>query len=199
MWASSFVRANIWRLAEIIVTEYDPEWPQMFEAIRRELVAALVGVPVAAIEHVGSTAVPGLAAKPAIDIDVVVAEKDVGEAIAALERAGYGYRGEMGVPDRHAFWAPPGTISQHTYVAAAGCLSLRNHLAVRDVLRADEGLRREYAETKARLAAETDEIEVYVEGKSAVLQRILAAAGIGSEELEAIEQINRAVQVTGCR
>jgi GrpB-like predicted nucleotidyltransferase (UPF0157 family) len=184
--------AKVGGMSEIVVREYDPEWPRMFEAVRVELRAALLRVPVVAIEHVGSTSVPGLAAKPVIDIDVIVAADVVPQAIAALERAGYVYRGEMGVPERHALLAPPGAINQHTYVTVQGCLSLRNHLGVRDVLRADVELRHAYAETKRRLAAETDDIEVYIEGKTAVLLRILAVAGIGDDELEAITEVNRA-------
>ena len=70
----------------IVVTEYDPGWPRRFEELRREYAAAMAdaGVPVVAIEHVGSTSVPGLAAKPVIDCDIVVAGRDVAAASDVL-------------------------------------------------------------------------------------------------------------------
>jgi GrpB-like predicted nucleotidyltransferase (UPF0157 family) len=74
----------------ITVVDYDPTWPDRFEALREEYARALAnaGVPVIAIEHVGSTSVPGLAAKPVIDCDIVVAEPDVAAAgLTAAERA----------------------------------------------------------------------------------------------------------------
>ncbi len=105
-------------------------------------------MPSAYVEHVGSTAVPGLAAKPVLDIDVVVPAGDVDAAVAALESAGYVHRGDLGVPDREAFHAPDDDPRRHVYVCRAGSLSVRNHLAVRDVLRRREDLREAYAAVK---------------------------------------------------
>ena len=72
----------------ILVTAYDSDWPMRFSRIRAELDRALGALPVRAIEHVGSTSVPGLAAKPVIDIDVVVDRPNLQDAIAALARIG---------------------------------------------------------------------------------------------------------------
>ena len=173
------------------MVDYDPQWPVAFATIRSTLEAALVGVPLIGIEHVGSTSVPGLAAKPIIDIDVIVDRSHVDDASAALESVGYRSLGEMGVPDRHAFKTPPGSIRQNTYVIVDGCLSLRNHLGLRDVLRGDPQLRDEYSSVKRRLAAATDDIDVYVDGKSDVVRRVLARAGLASAELDEIETGNR--------
>jgi GrpB-like predicted nucleotidyltransferase (UPF0157 family) len=175
----------------IEVVDYDPRWPEQFAELARRYEAALRGVPVLAIEHVGSTAVPGLAAKPVIDVDIVVAEEHVAATAAALEAIGYEPRGEQGVPQRWAFQAPEGTITTNTYVTLAGCLSLRNHLGVRDVLRADPDLRAEYGALKARLAASLDDIDAYVEAKSVVLQQVLARAGLGPDEQRLIDDLNR--------
>jgi GrpB-like predicted nucleotidyltransferase (UPF0157 family) len=175
----------------IVVVDYDPQWPVAFATIRSTLETVLADVPVIGIEHVGSTSVPGLAAKPIIDIDVIVDRSHVDNSIAALEAAGYRSLGEMGVPDRHAFKAPPGAIRQNTYVIVDGCLSLRNHLGLRDVLRDDPELRYEYSSIKRRLAAATDDIDVYVDGKSDVLRRVLARAGLAVAELDEIEAGNR--------
>jgi GrpB-like predicted nucleotidyltransferase (UPF0157 family) len=146
---------------------------------------------VVGIEHVGSTSVPGLAAKPIIDVDIVVPEAAVDAAISALAAIGYEPLGEMGIPRRWVCRAPDGEIRTNTYVVVDGSLSLRNHLAVRNVLRDDEALRAEYAEVKKRLARQVDDIDEYVEAKSAVLQRILEQAGITDDERAQIEEINR--------
>jgi GrpB-like predicted nucleotidyltransferase (UPF0157 family) len=175
----------------IVVVDYDPQWPKVFATIHQVLDNALRGVPVIAIEHVGSTSVPGLAAKPIIDVDVIVKRSDIDTVIAAMAAAGYSYLGDLGVADRHAFTAPTNAIRQNTYVVVDGCLSLRNHLALRGMLRANTDLRDEYAAVKRRLAAETDDIDVYVDGKSDVIRCILQQAGIGTEELDTIDDVNR--------
>ncbi|MEP7048600.1 MAG: GrpB family protein [Ilumatobacteraceae bacterium] len=175
----------------IVVVDYDPQWPVAFATISDTLRASLAGVAVIGIEHVGSTSVPELAAKPIIDIDVVVDRAQVDAAAAALEAVGYTPLGDMGVPDRWAFRAPEGSIRQNTYITVDGCLSLRNHLGLRSVLRADAELRDEYSAVKHRLAGETDDIDVYVDGKSAVVRRVLERAGLGVDDLDEIEAGNR--------
>lgn len=173
------------------VVAYDSHWPAQFDMLRRELSVALADVPVLAVEHVGSTSVPGLAAKPVIDIDIVVAAEQVSAAIAALADVGYSSLGELGVPDRHALAAPDDGVRRHVYVTVDGCLSLRNHLAVRDVLRADESLRAEYGAFKLGLAEqELTGIDEYVAAKSEILQRVLARGGIDPSERSDILRIN---------
>ena len=84
----------------ITVVPYSPEWPVQFERVADDLRRVLGDVPIVAIEHVGSTSVPGLAAKPVIDIDVIVQRGDVAAAISALVAAGYTHRGDLGVSTR---------------------------------------------------------------------------------------------------
>ena len=175
----------------IVVVDYDPQWPVAFATIRSTLETVLDCVPVIGIEHVGSTSVPGLAAKPIIDIDVIVDRTHVDDVASALMVGGYAPLGDMGVPDRFAFKAPRDAIRQNTYVIVDGCLSLRNHLALREVLRSDPDLRDEYSSVKRRLAAATDDIDVYVDGKSDVVRRVLARAGLAVAELDEIETANR--------
>ncbi len=175
----------------VVIAPYDPRWPADFERIGAELWSALGGVDVLAVEHVGSTSVPGLPAKPVIDIDVVVGPAALPRAIAALESAGYAYEGERGVPDRHAFRAPVDGPRRNVYVCLAGCLALRNHLAVRETLRSDPGLRDEYARVKTALAErDVETMDDYVAGKNAVLRKILEASGLSPEELEAVASAN---------
>lgn len=175
----------------VFVVPYDEGWPSAFESVRRELVAALAPGTVSAIEHVGSTAVPGLPAKPVIDVDVVADEAQLAGVIAALRAAGYAHRGEQGIPGRHAFESPPHGVPRHVYVCIEGCLALRNHLAVRDVLRNDPLLRAEYAAVKEALAGrDLASVEEYVAGKTAVLQQVLKASGMTAHELESVASMN---------
>ena len=147
---------------------------------------AAAGVPVLAIEHVGSTSVPGLAAKPVIDCDIVVAEPDVAAASQVLVSLGFTPEGELGIPLRWAFKEPARLAGTNTYVIVAGSLSLRNHLAVRDILRADPDLRDRYAAVKQQAGATAADIDEYGRGKNAVIQQILAAAGLTDAERAAI-------------
>ncbi|HEX5038974.1 MAG TPA: GrpB family protein [Candidatus Limnocylindria bacterium] len=175
----------------IEVVPYDRLWPQRFERTRSDLVAALAAVPVRAIEHVGSTSVPGLDAKPVLDIDVVVAREQLHPAIDALALAGYEHRGDLGIPDRHYLRAPNDGLRRRVYVVVEGSLALRNHLAVRDALRASASLRAEYAALKHGLAAELEDIDLYAAGKTGLLVRVLAEAGFTPSEIDAIRSLNR--------
>ena len=173
------------------VIPWSPSWTAQYAAVAEILESGLVGVPSARVEHVGSTSVPGLAAKPVLDIDVIVEAQDLPAAIAALTRMGYQHRGDLGVPDREAFDAPDDDPRRNVYVCRAGATSVRNHLAVRDVLRARPDLRDEYAAVKLSLAADPDmDIDTYVVRKSVVLQRVLAESDLTEEEREEIRRLN---------
>ena len=173
----------------IVISDYDPSWPARFERLAAEYSGALAaaGVPVVAIEHVGSTSVPGLAAKPIIDCDIVVEEEHVEAASAVLVGLGFTPLGDLGIPLREAFKEPERLAGTNTYVIVAGSLGLKNHLAVRDTLRADPGLRNEYAAVKMRVCATAKDLYEYGAGKNAVVQRILAAAGLSDEERHSID------------
>lgn len=175
--------------AVITVVDYDPAWPRRFEALREEYARALgaAGVPVVAIEHVGSTSVPGLAAKPIIDCDIVVKERDVDAAARVLVGLGFQPLGELGIAQRWAFREPERLARTNTYVVVDGSLALRNHRAVRDTLRCDPELREQYAAVKRRVAAEAADSYAYGRGKNAMVQRILAAAGLSEAERAEID------------
>jgi GrpB-like predicted nucleotidyltransferase (UPF0157 family) len=156
------------------VVAYCDEWPARFSAIAEVLRGALSGLTSARIEHVGSTSVPGLAAKPVIDIDVVVDGDEIDGAVAALAGIGYVHRGDLGVIGREAFFAPDDEPRRNVYVCRVGTLSVRNHLAVRDVLRRRPDLRDEYAAVKLNLAQDPDmDVNAYIAGKTEVLQKVL--------------------------
>ncbi|MCF6470148.1 GrpB family protein [Nonomuraea sp. MG754425] len=173
----------------ITVVDYDPAWPARFDVLRAEYAGALAAaeVPVISIEHVGSTSVPGLAAKPVIDCDIVVAARHVEAASDVLAGLGFSPVGELGIPQRWAFKEPERLAGTNTYVIVEGSLSLRNHLAVRDVLRADPVLRERYAAVKKRVGASAADIFAYGRGKNAMVQEILAAAGLAADERASID------------
>ncbi|MEV4686590.1 GrpB family protein [Microbacterium sp. LWH3-1.2] len=175
----------------VVVVPYSDEWPGQFERVAAELGRALEGIPVLAIEHVGSTSVPGLAAKPVIDIDVVVDRAHVDGAIRALVAAGYMHRGDLGVTDRESMAAPDDDPSRNVYVCVEGTLHLRNHLAVRSILRDRDDLRDRYGAIKTEIALDPAiGIETYLALKSPVLQEVLALSDLTDAEKRAIFALN---------
>ncbi|WP_420368578.1 GrpB family protein [Curtobacterium sp. L1-20] len=184
----------------IEVVGYRAAWPRRFAELRAAYTVALVAADVPhRIEHVGSTAVPGLAAKPVIDVDVVVASEHVPAAVRALATIGFESLGELGLPGRHAFRAPERFAPSNTYVVTEGSLALRNHLVVRDVLRSDDALRDEYAAVKRRAARTAPDIDAYVAYKSDVLDRVLRAGGLTEVERAAIAESTRGITARGAR
>jgi GrpB-like predicted nucleotidyltransferase (UPF0157 family) len=161
------------------VVDYDPRWPLWFAEIRAHLTPYLTDVP-HVCEHVGSTAVPGLAAKPIIDIDIVVPSPSlVAPAISRLEAAGYRHEGDQGIPGREAFALPPDAVHyHHLYVVVEGNKAHRDHVVLRDHLRADAADRERYAARKRELAhLLTTDRTAYVDGKGALVEELIARAG----------------------
>ena len=158
----------------IVIVEYDPEWPAEFARLRDRAESA-VGELVLSIEHVGSTAVPGLAAKPVIDMVVVIgSDDDLGEAIRRLEAIGYRARGEQGVPGREVFTWPEGDRRHHLYVSPTSSAELRAQVRFRDRLLADAELAREYEALKRELAATyRDDRPGYTEAKTTFIEAAL--------------------------
>lgn len=165
----------------VIVVDYDPTWPRIFEEIRAT-VSGMLGDLVVTIEHVGSTSVPGLAAKPIIDLDVAILTRvHLPLAIERLATLGYVYRGDLGIPGREAFRRPAGTPNHHLYVCTPDTPSHREHLALRDYLRAYPDAAREYGELKRRLAmAYRHDIDSYIEGKTEFITNILRLASLNA-------------------
>lgn len=175
----------------ITVVPHSTHWQHQFRDVAAALRRGLLEVPSARVEHVGSTAVPGLAAKPILDIDVIVSEEDVAAGLVALTALGYRSRGDLGVSDRIAFHAPDDDPQRHVYLCTVGTLHVRNHLAVRSVLRARADLRDEYGAVKLSLAADPAiDMATYIARKSAVLQKVLAASDLTESERLAILRLN---------
>jgi GrpB-like predicted nucleotidyltransferase (UPF0157 family) len=161
----------------VLIQDYDPAWPDAFAKLSARVSAAL-GSLALTIEHVGSTAVPGLAAKPIIDLDVVLAGyADLPEAIRLLETIGYVHEGDLGVAGREAFHSPSSEVRHHLYVLAAGANELNRHLAFRDALRADSDLRDKYGTLKRSLAnAHMDNRNAYTQAKTAFITSMIGAS-----------------------
>jgi GrpB-like predicted nucleotidyltransferase (UPF0157 family) len=155
------------------VVVYNETWPADFEAIAGFVRPVLpAGVR---IEHVGSTSVPGLAAKPIIDLDVVVTtEAQVWETVAAIAELGYEHRGDGGIPGRQAFNALAGLPYHHLYVVVDGSEAHRDHIDLREYLRAHADEAHRYAAEKRRLEhlLATDR-EAYVIGKGPFISELL--------------------------
>jgi beta-glucosidase len=158
----------------IVIEDSDPNWSVTFERIRLELAAAL-GTLALRIEHVGSTAVPGLPAKPIIDIDVVMdTEFDLPAVTACLARIGYTYQGDLGIPRRYAFRARDPEPAHHLYVCAQDSPELHRHISFRDYLRAHPSTAQAYGLLKRQILAEVagDRL-AYTERKGAFIEAIL--------------------------
>ena len=157
---------------------YDPRWPGLFEVERGRL-AASAAIAAVTIEHVGSTAVPGMPAKPVIDILVELATYPPTPAcVAALIELGYEPMGEAGVPGRH--WFRKGTPrTHHIHAVPVGRIVGRRQRAFRDWLRAHPADARRYAELKRSAANEyPDDLDGadYARAKSALIEQILTQA-----------------------
>jgi GrpB-like predicted nucleotidyltransferase (UPF0157 family) len=155
------------------VVEYDPAWPEEFERLKARVVS-LLGELVQRVEHVGSTAVPGLAAKPIVDLYVVVETDGREEAIARLAAAGYVHEGELGVPGRAGFAWPAGEARHHLYLCAPDHEGLETLVRFRDHLRTNPDDATAYGELKERLATRhRDDREAYAQGKTAFIEGLL--------------------------
>jgi len=156
------------------VVDYDPAWPNEFERLKSRALGVLGGLAVA-VEHVGSTAVPGLAAKPVVDIYVVV--EDVPVAIERLAGLGYAHEGDLGIPGREGFAWPAGEPRHHLYVCARDHEGLDEVLRFRDYLRAHPEDARAYGELKRGLAERhRHDRDAYAEGKTSFIEGVLVAS-----------------------
>jgi GrpB-like predicted nucleotidyltransferase (UPF0157 family) len=149
------------------IVEYDPAWPKI-AAVEIARIAEAVGEAGVRIEHVGSTAVPGLAAKPIVDLQLSVADVDARSLyVEPLDGLGYLFAPDPASPDFHFFGLPAARPrTHHLHVCAAGSEDERRHLAVRDYLRAHPDEVSAYAKLKRELVARApDDRLAYVAGK----------------------------------
>lgn len=174
-------------MKRIEVVAYNPNWPNQFAELRKLYEYELDNL-IQRVEHVGSTSVPGLAAKPILDIDLVIKDWDVLPLIIdKLNELGYTYQGDLGVKDRESFkrqdeYVPYSEPQRawpihHLYVCIEGGEGLVNHITLRNYLRAHPEKVEEYAQLKQELAARyTYDIDAYVEGKTQFIMSIVGAS-----------------------
>lgn len=176
----------------IQVVDYDPEWSQQFCRLR-ESIWPLVSDLAITVEHVGSTSVPGLAAKPVIDMDIVIPSRnELSETVVRLGSLGYQHRGNLGIEDREAFWTPKGFPSHNLYVCPSASTALRNHLTLRNHLRSHPSDVAAYATLKKALAERfPGDIGRYVDGKSEFILSLLVQYGFRAEQLGLIRSANQ--------
>ena len=169
------------RTRKVIVQPYDKAWKTAFEHIKNEIQQVL-GDLIIGIEHVGSTSVEGLSAKPCIDLDVIIKDYSVFKAVVdKLESMGYIHEGNLGIADREAFryTDKPHLLAHHLYVCPQHSQELHRHIAFRDFLRNNPEAAKKYGdvkETAARLFPE--DIDGYMEYKSHCIAELYEMCGL---------------------
>jgi len=164
---------------KITLTDYSPDWPRRFEIVRLQLLQQ-ISLPVT-IEHIGSTAVPGLCAKPIIDIMIgVPALERIDEAVPEIEALGYEYLSifEDQMPYRRFFRKWKGDIrTHHIHMVEAKSTFWNRHLLFRDYLRAHQEIAAQYATLKRDLATrEWEDMNEYADAKTAFIRNVEACA-----------------------
>ncbi|MBE5780293.1 MAG: GrpB family protein [Clostridiales bacterium] len=169
------------RTKNVRVIPYDMAWPSAFERIKGEIKEA-VGDLIIGIEHVGSTSVEGMSAKPCIDIDVIIKDYTAFHAVVeGLKGIGYIHEGDLGIPDREAFGylGKEHLQMHHLYVCPEYSKELRRHISFRDYLRSNPEAVRKYSLVKEK-AAELypNDIDGYIEYKSPCIEELYKECGL---------------------
>ncbi len=180
-------------MKKVIIEEYNPHWSTVFNTLS-DGISPYINEHIVSIEHVGSTSVEGLCAKPIIDIDIIVPSKEKTVlVIQQLERLGYQHLGDLGIQGREAFSHPKNMAKHNLYVCLEGCLALRNHLTLKNMLTSDHCAMIQYGELKKALASRYEnDIDAYVEGKTHFIISLLRKNGAFMDaELDEIVGVNK--------
>lgn len=166
----------------IEVIPYDENWVNEFEKIRDELLPAIDGLYIT-IEHVGSTSVKGLCAKPIIDMSIIIAKGTLNQIIPALSTLGYRHEGDLGVKGREAFKydseSKAHLMKHHLYVCEEDSEELKRHITFRDYLRLHDDERDRYGAIKIEMAKKfPHDIDSYIDGKGIVVLDIYRKCGL---------------------
>jgi GrpB-like predicted nucleotidyltransferase (UPF0157 family) len=160
------------------VVPYNEDWPSTFAEVRKKLSQVLSGLNVA-VEHVGSTAVPGMWAKPILDVDIVTpTPNDVDRIVHTLVGAGFRHLGDRGIQGREVFEVADGFPFIHLYLVVEGTKPHLDHVLLRDYLRQHADAARRYSERKLAVAHLITAVsrQAYLEAKADVIDELLAAA-----------------------
>ena len=165
----------------VVVVPYDETWKADFEEIKNEIEKAM-GDWIVGIEHIGSTSVEGLSAKPCIDIDVIIKDYSVFDAVVReLEAIGYIHEGDLGIKDREAFkYTDKQHLRQHhLYVCPQYSRELHRHITFRDFLRSDPEAVRIYSAVKEKGAQLfPSDIEQYIAYKTPCIEELYKKCGL---------------------
>ena len=176
---------------KVMVLPYDEAWKTAFEQIKEEISQALGDLAIA-IEHVGSTSVEGMSAKPCIDLDVVIAEESLlGEVVDKLGAIGYIHEGDLGIPGREAFryTEKPHLMKHHLYVCPRDSEELRRRVTFREFLRANPKAAEKYSKTKETAAKLfPDDMDGYIAYKSPCIEALYEQCGLLKHTSETVER-----------
>lgn len=169
------------RTKRVVVVPYEQRWRTVFEEIKNEIEAE-IGDLILGIEHIGSTSVKGMSAKPCIDMDVIIKDYSVfDEVVSKLGAIGYIHEGDLGIKDREAFkYADkPHLMMHHLYVCPQYSEELHRHITFRDFLRHNPEAVKEYSLVKEK-AAELypNDIDQYIEYKSPCIEELYKKCGL---------------------
>lgn len=160
-------------MRQVTVTPYNESWPAAFENAAAEIREILEPICLD-VQHIGSTAVPGLAAKPVIDLLVIVLDiEEVDLFEDAFRKLGYRAKGENGLPGRRYFERGGNKRTHHVHCYEQGDAEIFRHLAFRDFLKENSQIAAAYGELKVKLAKQHPlDIEQYINGKQEMVQEI---------------------------
>jgi GrpB-like predicted nucleotidyltransferase (UPF0157 family) len=188
---------------KILVFDYNPEWKSQFEELKN-ILADYLGADIIGIEHVGSTSIPGMKAKPIIDLDILIEDNNsiLEKVISKLKELGYLHLGEMGITGREAFERLNSTtpnlgskkqwFKHNLYLCKKGSVGLSNHLNLRNYLKENPNKVIEYSELKQKLANKFPfDINSYVDGKTNFIVEILNETGMKTIDTQLIKKQNK--------
>ena len=166
---------------KVIVLPYDEAWESAFKSIKSEIKAALGDIAIG-IEHIGSTSVKGMSAKPCVDVDVVICDYSVfDDVVQRLNAIGYIHEGDLGIKGREAFkYADkPHLMTHHLYVCPSDSAELHRHITFRDFLRGNPEAVKMYSQIKEK-AAELfpNDIDGYIQYKSPCIEQLYRECGL---------------------
>ena len=166
---------------KVVVVPHDEAWEAAFEEIKNEI-EAVIGDIILSIEHIGSTSVKGLSAKPCIDIDVIIKDYSVfDEIVRKLGTIGYIHEGNLGIKDREAFkyTDKPHLMMHHLYVCPRYSEELHRHITFRTFLQHNPEAVKNYSFVKEK-AAELypDDIDKYIEFKTPCIEELYSKCGL---------------------
>ena len=166
----------------IVVEPYNPKWAEEFKKIKDEILP-IISDCIVSFEHVGSTSVPGLWAKPIIDIDIVIDDGMLAVVMERLASIEYRHEGDLGIKGREAFGydrkEKAHLMEHHLYVCHKDSPELKRHLALRDFLRNNPEYRDKYSRIKIEMAKKyPHDIDEYINGKEPVILEIYKLCGI---------------------